>query len=160
MTTLVERLLEAQVASCSCLTKTPDVQYHNPACRYRLFHEAEMSLRVMDRLDELLQTMIIGAEVFTEPDGTVTAYKIKTGALHKIVGLRTHLFFPQGMREATDHVAAVLREHWLTGLECDHDAKTDVANCFCSKWRPAPEPSVGKAVERWIEHVIDEMKRS
>lgn len=55
---------------------------------------------VLSQIDELLQTMIISAEVFTDADGSVTGYKIKTGALHKIVGLRTHLFFPQNMKEA------------------------------------------------------------
>ncbi len=56
-------------------------------------------------------------------------------------------------------MAQVLREHWLTGLECDHEAKTDVANCFCGRWRPAPEPSVGQAVERWVEHVMEQVRR-
>ncbi len=49
--------------------------------------------------------------------------------------------------------AAVLREHWLTGIECDHEARTDVATCFCARWRSEPQPSVIQAVERWIEHV-------
>lgn len=48
---------------------------------------------------------------------------------------------------------ATLREHWLTGIECDHEAKTDVATCFCARWRSEPQPTVIAAVERWIEHV-------
>lgn len=60
----------------------------------------EPAADVLSQIDELLQTMIVSAEVFTDADGTVTGYKIKTGALHKIVGLRTHLFFPQNMKEA------------------------------------------------------------
>lgn len=63
------------------------------------------------------------------------------------------------MKADLDRMAQVLRAHWLTGLECDHDAKTDVANCFCGKWRPAPEPSVGQAVERWVEHVMEQVRR-
>lgn len=38
---LVKRLFEAQVASCTCLTKSPDWKYHNPLCHYRLCHEAK-----------------------------------------------------------------------------------------------------------------------
>jgi hypothetical protein len=34
------RLHKAKVGACSCLTKTPEVGYHNPTCSYRLFHEA------------------------------------------------------------------------------------------------------------------------
>lgn len=45
--------------------------------------------------------------------------------------------------------------HFLTGIECDHDAKTDVATCACALWRSEPQPSVGAAVERWAEHVAD-----
>lgn len=41
---LLDRLLDAQVTSCSCLTKSPEVQYHDPMCRYRLFDEAHRTL--------------------------------------------------------------------------------------------------------------------
>lgn len=41
---LSERLLDAQIASCSCLTKTPEHQHHDPMCRYRLFYEAWRAL--------------------------------------------------------------------------------------------------------------------
>lgn len=49
----------------------------------------------------------------------------------------------------------VLREHWLTGIHCDHEAKTDVATCYCSVWRSEPMPSVSAAVDAWIEHVAE-----
>lgn len=55
----------------------------------------------------------------------------------------------------TDAVAAVLREHWLTGVECDHAARTDVATCYCSTWRSAPQPTHGEAVEAWVQHVLE-----
>ncbi|MCA8237698.1 hypothetical protein [Burkholderia cenocepacia] len=35
----VHALMMAQSASCTCLTKTPDPQYHDAACRYRLLAE-------------------------------------------------------------------------------------------------------------------------
>lgn len=41
---LADRLFDAQVASCSCLTKTPAHEYHDPMCRYRLFYEAWRAL--------------------------------------------------------------------------------------------------------------------
>jgi hypothetical protein len=49
--------------------------------------------------------------------------------------------------------AEVLRAHWLTGIECNHAQRTDVATCFCAVWRSAPMPSVGAAVDAWIAHV-------
>lgn len=41
---LADRLFDAQVASCSCLTKTPAHEYHDPMCRSRLFYEAWLAL--------------------------------------------------------------------------------------------------------------------
>jgi Lar family restriction alleviation protein len=49
---------------------------------------------------------------------------------------------------------AHLREHWLVSVVCDHEAKTDTATCSCSQWRDEPHPSVGAAVDAWIEHVF------
>ncbi len=47
-----------------------------------------------------------------------------------------------------------LREHWLANIICDHEAKTDTAVCSCSMWRDELHPSVGDAVDAWIEHVF------
>jgi hypothetical protein len=55
-------------------------------------------------------------------------------------------------------MAQVLREHWLTGTGCDKDAGTNVATCFCSKWRSRVEYSPVAAVDRWIEHVMEHLK--
>jgi len=52
----------------------------------------------------------------------------------------------------------VLREHWLTGIHCDHDAKTDVATCYCTVWRSAPASNVSVAVDAWIDHVIEQLR--
>lgn len=59
---LRSRLLAAQVASCSCMTKTPAIAHHAPDCRYRLFAEArrtigeilEAAAQVNDRLADKL----------------------------------------------------------------------------------------------------------
>jgi hypothetical protein len=50
---------------------------------------------------------------------------------------------------------AHLREHWLASIVCDHEAKTDTAVCSCSQWADTPHPSVGAAVDAWIEHVFE-----
>lgn len=49
---------------------------------------------------------------------------------------------------------AHLRDHWLANIVCDHEAKTDTAICSCSQWADTPHPSVGAAVDAWIEHVF------
>jgi hypothetical protein len=36
---VAHRLRIGQIASCSCETKTPEVKYHQPYCRYRLLEE-------------------------------------------------------------------------------------------------------------------------
>lgn len=102
---------------------------------------AETSGDVLSKLDDLLQIMICSAEVFTDTDGTVTGYKIKTGALHKIVGLRTHLFFPQNMREASPSKAACARcggaeiirdpETWMGGPCPECSAEKTRGECIC-----------------------------
>jgi hypothetical protein len=51
----------------------------------------------------------------------------------------------------------VLKKHWLTGIECNHEAKTDVATCYCSTWKSEPCQSVGAAVDAWIAHVCEQL---
>lgn len=65
-------------------------------------------------------------------------------------------FSPEGIPASA--VADALRRHWLTGIECDHTARTDVATCYCTVWRSAPQPNVGEAIERWVEHVMESLK--
>ena len=48
-----QNLLQMMTASCNCLTKTPIVEYHSPACRYRQLDEVvayieELETRVKD----------------------------------------------------------------------------------------------------------------
>lgn len=50
---LIDRLEDAQVGSCSCLTKSPDVEHHHTTCRFRLFAEAAQELRERERSFEL-----------------------------------------------------------------------------------------------------------
>jgi hypothetical protein len=54
-----------------------------------------------------------------------------------------------------DWLRDTLAAHWLTGIKCDHADKTDVATCYCTIWRSEPMPSVGAAVNAWIDHVLD-----
>lgn len=48
---LVQRLDLSTVASCTCLTKTPEVRFHDPMCRYRILREASAVLRRFMRLE-------------------------------------------------------------------------------------------------------------
>lgn len=45
---LVDRLFLGQVASCGCLTKTPDTRHHDEHCRYRLLSEAADRIRILE----------------------------------------------------------------------------------------------------------------
>ena len=49
---------------------------------------------------------------------------------------------------------STLALHYITAIDCDHDAKTDTVRCNCSVWTGAPQPSVGAAVQEWIDHVL------
>jgi hypothetical protein len=37
---LLDRLIGLQVGGCTCMTKTPELQYHKPECVYRIVSEA------------------------------------------------------------------------------------------------------------------------
>lgn len=49
----------------------------------------------------------------------------------------------------------VLREHYLAGIECDHDMRADRASCACSLVDLGWQPNVGAAVESWVQHVME-----
>jgi hypothetical protein len=58
-------------------------------------------------------------------------------------------------RVQEDKFRNVLREHWISGIICDHVSKTDRATCSCSLWRSDPKPNIGAAVDAWIDHVLE-----
>jgi len=53
---LQRRLLLAEVASCRCMTKTPDPAHHNTDCPYRRLATAGDHL---DQAEELLKGVLI-----------------------------------------------------------------------------------------------------
>lgn len=64
--------------------------------------EKPVSAPTIEQVRELLQTMIVSAEVFVQQEGPeqiITGYKIKTGALHKLIGLLS-LHIPVNLPEA------------------------------------------------------------
>ena len=60
------------------------------------------------------------------------------------------------------HLAEVLRNHWVTAMECTHDDSpsggTDIVRCSCSQWTGTVQPTVGAAVEEWVQHVLSFME--
>ena len=46
-----------------------------------------------------------------------------------------------------------LRDHYLAGIECDHERKRDRASCSCSRVTLPWRRTVGDAVESWARHV-------
>lgn len=51
-------------------------------------------------------------------------------------------------------IRSALRNHWVTTLICDHVNKTDRVVCACSEWLSEPHPTVGAAIDAWVEHVM------
>lgn len=51
---------------------------------------------------------------------------------------------------------ATLQDHWVTAVECNHEDKTDTVRCSCSVWTGTPQPSIGKAIEQWVQHVMEQ----
>jgi hypothetical protein len=46
-TQLIQKLIIAQSGACNCLTKTPEVSWHETSCRYRVLAEAADELRAV-----------------------------------------------------------------------------------------------------------------
>lgn len=42
-----EGIQALSVASCQCMTKTPEARYHDPSCRYRQLQDADWKLRTL-----------------------------------------------------------------------------------------------------------------
>lgn len=51
-----------------------------------------------------------------------------------------------------------LKEHWITAIKCDHEAHTDMPICYCCERLCDPQPTLGAAVDRWIDHVISQFE--
>jgi hypothetical protein len=45
MKDILVKINTLKIASCNCLTKTPDVLYHNEKCRYRILSELEIDIK-------------------------------------------------------------------------------------------------------------------
>lgn len=54
-------------------------------------------------------------------------------------------------------IRSVLKGHYLALLECDPEAETDQAYCWCSLVDLGVHPSVGAAVDSWIDHVMEKL---
>ena len=52
-------------------------------------------------------------------------------------------------------VANVLSKHYLVEVICDHEREMDNPRCACSLVNLGWHPSVGQAVNAWIEHVLE-----
>jgi len=63
-------------------------------------------------------------------------------------------------RNAYGRLRAVLHQHYLTQITCDHERKMDNPVCACSLVNLGWHPSVGDAVGAWITHVIGELAAS
>lgn len=56
--------------------------------------------------------------------------------------------------ELLDGLRVVLLDHWPVQVLCDHEARTDQVVCSCSQVTLPVMPTVGAAIDTWIEHVI------
>ncbi len=51
--TIEERLFLASIGGCTCAVKSPELQYHDNLCHYRIFEDASEIIRLKDgRMDD------------------------------------------------------------------------------------------------------------
>jgi hypothetical protein len=55
-----QNLTDMMVASCNCLTKTPVVEYHSPACQYRQLNEALEYIETLETRVKYLEELYEG----------------------------------------------------------------------------------------------------
>lgn len=73
---LLKRLFFAEVAACNCGTKTSDVKYHKPACKYRVLREAREEITALrsqvatlrEALAQLLSSDLVQGNYSETPD--------------------------------------------------------------------------------------------
>jgi len=58
-----EGIQALSVASCQCMTKTPEARYHDPSCRYRQLQDADWKLRTLKERIERGEDCKYGDEV-------------------------------------------------------------------------------------------------
>jgi hypothetical protein len=56
-----------------------------------------------------------------------------------------------------DSLRDVLRTHYLAQVICDHERKQDNPVCACSLVNLGWHPSVGAAVDAWVDHIVTEL---
>lgn len=79
MSDLVGRLSVAQIASCTCLTKSPAIEVHDPLCRYRLLGEAR------ERIDKLEKQVIATQEMAIQRGNIILEVNQKLHELREVV---------------------------------------------------------------------------
>lgn len=82
MTDLLDRLFEAQVGGCSCMTKTPNIEHHKPTCHFRLHEEASQEIRRLRVQWEKAATLL---NEFRPVTGTDEWVAVRVGALNYVL---------------------------------------------------------------------------
>jgi hypothetical protein len=59
------------------------------------------------------------------------------------------------IEDPVDAMLETLADHWLAGIDCDHEAKTDTPRCACCSLAFPAYPNVGAAVRAWLAHVAE-----
>lgn len=104
------------VASCSCLTKTPDIQYHKPGCKYRIIVGRNQALKALAETRAKLKEAESRAIIIhkenealrlrcAENEGSITP---KSEIAHLTAALKT-------AREALEPLPPKLRNLYMTG---------------------------------------------
>jgi hypothetical protein len=87
----------------------------------------------------------------TEALSGAEGWQVRCGEMAKLANQRTA--DRDALQARLDSVPNILRQHYLAWIECDHEQQMDNPQCACSKVDLGWHPTVGDAVNAWIEHV-------
>lgn len=145
----------AQMASCTCLTKTPDIQYHKADCRYRLFAEIEryLSGTVRSTAQDMLNwarenESLLNSGEFDAIDRAVQRFLVQHGAVE---GAQQYECIPKngGNRFIIDRAP----DSWEL-RECDIQAVAGVVEKSVDVWEPAEGEDVAVCLDNALARTL------
>lgn len=109
----------------------------------RIRADAARRIRELHRSEVAVSPLLVG------PVGAIISDGIMRSRAAAIQPPPVATTWPKG-RELLE---LVLSNHYATAVECDHETRTDIVRCACSRWTGTSQPSVGAAIKEWINHI-------
>lgn len=133
MSGIIEKLRLAQSGACTCMTKTPEVSWHDATCLYRVLSEAVEAITMQTSLIASLRAELREAYAIAvdpgHPDGDMTVLSVfeRDGESLKLLSLLSSV--------ADRQVVGVVCAASVGGVHCQ--SIREPGSLFCGRHRSA-----------------------